>query len=305
MAAVLKAQLRLSWSQARALIERGQVRLNSTPCTDGARRVAPGQRLQVQLPHEAGESTPAARPDMRRNRAGGNDIIRYADAAIIVAEKPAGLTTMRHAHEAAEFGERGRRFLPSTFADLLTDQVQGKGRLIPVHRLDRDTSGLVIFARNPVAARHLGAQFRQHSVGRRYLAIVRGQAKAGRIESNLVDDRGDGRRGSGPGSGKQAITHVRVVEKLGDFTLVECRLETGRTHQVRIHLGEAGTPICGETVYDRPLHGKPLPDRSGCPRLALHAAYLAIDHPTTGERIEWHSQLPRELSDVVKHLRVS
>jgi 23S rRNA pseudouridine1911/1915/1917 synthase len=99
------------------------------------------------------------------------------------------------------------------------------------------------------------------------------------------------------------VTHVRVVEELGDYTLVECRLETGRTHQVRIHLGEAGTPLCGERVYDRPPHGQPLPDGSAAPRLALHAAVLGFDHPTTGRRLRWTSPLPPDLADLVRRLR--
>src|SRR6185369_6780768 len=106
-----------------------------------------------------------------------------------------------------------------------------------------------------------------------------GQAKPGRIESHLVRDRGDGRRGSGkePRAGERAVTHVRIVEEMGDYTLVECSLETGRTHQVRIHLGEAGTPLCGERVYDRPPHGRPLPDESGAARVTLHAASLGFE----------------------------
>jgi 23S rRNA pseudouridine1911/1915/1917 synthase len=96
---------------------------------------------------------------------------------------------------------------------------------------------------------------------------------------------------------------VRVVETLGEFTLVECELETGRTHQVRIHLGEAGTPLCGERVYDRPLHGQPLPDGSGAKRPLLHAAFLAIDHPATGKRMEWQAKLPDDMSALIKRLR--
>src|SRR5207253_9595288 len=131
-------------------------------------------------------------------------------------------------------------------------------RLLPVHSLDRDTSGLAVFARTQAAARHLGKQFREHTVERVYLALVRGRAEDRRIESCFVRDRGDGRRGSavrqgegekgrkGEGEkGTRAVTDVRVVEQLGEYTLVECRLETGRTHQVRIHLGEAGWPVCG------------------------------------------------------------
>src|SRR5438067_1016700 len=130
-------------------------------------------------------------------------------------------------------------------------------------------------------------------------------ARSGRIESYLTGDRGDGRRGSTtkPGEGQRAVTHVRVVEAVGDYTLVECRLETGRTHQVRIHLGEAGTPLCGERVYDRPPHGAPLPDPSGSPRVALHAARLGFAHPATGAWVEWESPLPADLMAVVERLR--
>ena len=161
-----------------------------------------------------------------------------------------------------------------------------------VHRLDKETSGLVVLARTPEAESHLGKQFRAHTIGRRYLALVRGVAKDARIESRLMADRGDGRRGSGA-DGQLAITHVRLIETLSEFSLVECELETGRTHQVRIHLGEAGTPLCGERVYDRPLHGKPLPDTSGAERPMLHAAYLAFDHPVT-ECMEWNATCQRK-----------
>jgi 23S rRNA pseudouridine1911/1915/1917 synthase len=239
--------------------------------------------------------------------------IRFADKHIVVVDKPPGLTTMRHPHEAAEFGSRARRFLPPTLADLLpgllarvrAGRQAGSPRVRAVHRLDKDTSGLAVFARTTEAERHLGRQFRAHTIERRYLAVVRGRATPARIESFLVDDRGDGRRGTStvPGQGKRAITHVRVVEPLGDFTLVECRLETGRTHQVRIQLAEAGTPLCGERVYDRPLHGAPLPDRSGAPRLALHAASLGFEHPATGQRMTWNTPLPPDLRALVKRLR--
>ena len=99
------------------------------------------------------------------------------------------------------------------------------------------------------------------------------------------------------------MTHVRVVEELGPFTLVECQLETGRTHQVRIHLGERGTPIAGERIYDRPLHGAPLPDESGARRLLLHAATLALGHPTTGKRLRWKAPLPADFEKVLRHCR--
>src|SRR5262249_36784742 len=145
--------------------------------------------------------------------------------------------------EAAEFGRRARRFLPATLADLLpTLLARGKTKSDSVRAvppLAKETSGLVVFSRDVQAERNLGKQFRDHTIDRRYLAIVRGQARSERIESMLVDDRGDGRRGSTitPGLGKRAVTHVKVLEAIEDYSLVECRLETGRTHQVRIHLG--------------------------------------------------------------------
>jgi 23S rRNA pseudouridine1911/1915/1917 synthase len=237
-------------------------------------------------------------------------VVRYADAHVVVVEKPAGLTTMRHAEEEAEFGRRARRYLPPTLADLLPGLLaQGKpGRQPPVravHRIDKETSGLVVFARTAAAESNLGRQFRAHGIDRRYLVVVRGRARPGRIESWLVRDRGDGRRGSGaaPGDGQRAVTHVRVVKELGEYTLVECRLETGRTHQVRIHLGEAGTPLCGERVYDRPPNGKPLPDGSGARRVMLHAAALGFDHPATGKRMQWSAPPPKDMADLVSRLR--
>jgi 23S rRNA pseudouridine1911/1915/1917 synthase len=316
LSAVLRARLGLSWSRARQLVEKRQVRINGQTCADVAKRLKAGQRVEVvrsggRLPRGQGGRSPRQR-DKSGARSGhavrpatpSGIVVRHADDAVAVVDKPAGLTTMRHADEAAEFGPRGKRFLPKTLADYLPRLIPGGGPLRPVHRIDRDTSGLVVFARNPEAEKNLGRQFRAHKVGRRYLAIVRGEPKEGRIESWLVRDRGDGRRGSGiAGEGQRAVTHVRVIESLGPCSLVECCLETGRTHQVRIHLGEAGAPLAGETIYDRPPHGQRLPDPSGAPRLALHAASLAFEHPLTGQRMEWESLLPEDLQAVIRRLK--
>jgi 23S rRNA pseudouridine1911/1915/1917 synthase len=233
-------------------------------------------------------------------------VIVYSDDAVVVVNKPAGLTTMRHAEEAAEFG-RGKRFLPKTLADLLPAALGAPNRpVIAVHRIDRDTSGLVVFARTRAAAEGLTKQFRKHSADRRYLALTRGTPKPGRIESVFVRDRGDGRRGSTSNfaeEGKRAVTRVAVLEELGKFALVECRLETGRTHQVRIHLGEAGAPLCGETVYDRPPDGKPLPDGSGARRPMLHAARLGFAHPESGDPMNWEVEPPRDFAELLEKLR--
>ena len=310
----LCTRLTLSRSDVRRLLRERLVRVNGAPCVDPDRRLQRGQRVQVRIsvaPSKKDKPAPQ-RPPPPPSPKGSRPIVRHVDEHVVVVEKPAGLTTMRHPGEAAEFGKRAKRFLPPTLADVLPDVLArrskgGETSVRAVHRLDNETSGLVVFARTVEAESHLGRQFRAHSVERQYLAVVRGRAKAGRIESWLVRDRGDGRRGSSTerGNGQRAVTHVRVVEALGEYTLVECRLETGRTHQVRIHLGEAGTPLCGERLYDRPLNGKPLPDGSGIGRIVLHAALLGFEHPATGERMRWTSPLPKDMAELVERLRSS
>ena len=173
-------------------------------------------------------------------------------------------------------------------------------RVRAVHRLDRDTTGLIVFARTAEAESLLGKQIRSNKMDRTYLALVRGQAKSERIETHLIQDRGDGRRGSTDqaNEGKRAVTHVKVVEDLGEFTVIECKLETGRTHQVRIHLGEQGTPLCGERVYDRPLNGKPIPDKSEAGRTMLHATFLGFEHPVTKKRMFWQSRMPDDMKAI-------
>jgi 23S rRNA pseudouridine1911/1915/1917 synthase len=124
------------------------------------------------------------------------------------------------------------------------------------------------------------------------------------IRSNLVRDRGDGRRGSTrlANTGKEAITHVSVEQRLRRFTLLSCRLETGRTHQIRIHLSESGHPVCGDKVYHRKPTGEEMPDPSGAPRLALHATELGFEHPASGEHLHWMMPLPADLQKLIAAL---
>lgn len=307
---ILQGALRLPRAEALHLIRAGQVRLAGQPCADPRRRVRLGQRVEVRVGPAKPERPRHAPAPQSVIPAGAKGVrIVYADAQLLVIDKPAGLTTVRHADEAAAFGTRAKKYLPPTLVDVLpavlaARGLSAKGRIRAVHRLDRETSGLLVFARTPDAERSLGLQFRAHTIGRVYLALVRGTARDGRIESYLVRDRGDGRRGSGsPDEGQHAVTHVRVVENLGADTLVECRLETGRTHQVRIHLGEAGTPLCGERIYDRPPHGAPLPDASGAERPMLHALTLELDHPVTGARMTWTAPPPRDMHALLRQLR--
>ena len=315
VSAVLRTRFSLTWSQAHRLVENGHVRVAGFACSDPGHRIKNGNRVWLREGTvevrktdggrgKAEKPKPPARPKppapTKKTRAVEppsvfrlpSSALVYSDDSIVVVNKPAGLTTSRSAEDAAEFGDRGKKFLPKTLADLIPGLLGTPGaRVIPVHRLDRDTSGLIVFARTPAAAESLTAQFRKHTAERRYLALVRGEPTDGRIESVFVRDRGDGRRGSStdpnPPDGKRAVTRVKVREQFPGFALVECRLETGRTHQVRIHLGEAGTPLCGERIYDRGVNGSPMPDASRAKRPMLHAAKLGFEHPVTGEAVRW------------------
>jgi 23S rRNA pseudouridine1911/1915/1917 synthase len=332
--AILKLRFGIPWAQAKRLVERGHIKVSGQVEKDVARRVKLGKRVEVapgtievktatlpgapqqkkEPPKPVEKVKPSAKPRAASKPAqASNELlppnaIVYQDEDVVVVNKPAGLTTMRHAEETAEFGARAKKFLPKTLADLLPAALGTPNRpVIAVHRLDRDTSGLIVFARTRAAADDLMRQFRKHTTERRYLALTRGAPTAKRIESVLVPDRGDGRRGSTTDlvaeDGKRAVTHVAVVEQFGSFALVECRLETGRTHQVRIHLGEAGAPLCGETVYDRPIDGKPKPDGSGAARPMLHAAKLGFAHTDTGEAMSWEVSPPADFAELVKRLR--
>ncbi len=307
-----------TWGEIRKLIRARRVLVNGNLCLDDARRLKQTDVVKV-LPYST--APPPRESDI---------VVRHLDTHVVVVEKPSGLTSVRHAEERGWSGKRRERdptledLLPRVIAKIeaarRTPPRRGKragrpplrepapSRTYPVravHRLDRDTSGVMVFARTASAERHLVFQFREHSTERRYLAIVHGHIESQTITSNLVRDRGDGRRGSTkqPGVGKRAVTHVRVLERIGDFSLVECQLETGRTHQIRIHLSEAGHPVCGDKVYGRDRFGPRGEDSSGAPRLALHAARLAFTHPSTQQRMHFEMRLPRDLHQFIQQLR--
>jgi 23S rRNA pseudouridine1911/1915/1917 synthase len=229
----------------------------------------------------------------------------------VVVEKPAGISTVRHPAER-DWSPRRKQLSP-TLEDIVPRLIaererrlaEARGRLRIVHRLDKETSGLLVFARTVAAEQGLGRQFRAHTVTRRYLAIVPGRVEPQTVATRLVRDRGDGRRGSTPAGslGKEAITHVAMEERLPGYSLLSCRLETGRTHQIRIHLAELGHPVCGEKVYNRRPVGPPLPDDSGAPRLALHAFELGFLHPVSGAGLHWTMPLPKDLQAFLDGLR--
>lgn len=310
---VVAGILRAPRSRAESAIVAGGVRVDGKVCRRPGYSVRPGQRVTMSAEERSEPRREKRRRPSPANQGDGVKIrlaIVYQDDSILVVFKPAGVTTVRHSDEVADAGSKAR-FLPPTLIDLLPGSVKGpthgRFRLRAVHRLDRETSGLVVVARTPEAESHLGKQFRQHSIERRYLALIRcptaDLARNATIESHLVRDRGDGRRGSGAaGDGQHAVTHVRVLEAFARGALVECTLDTGRTHQVRIHLGEQGTPLCGERIYDRPCHGVPVADDSGADRPMLHAAFLAIDHPKTGRRLSWTAEPPDDFQQCQERL---
>lgn len=311
-----------SWSQAKRLVHNRHVQINGNLCTDETRPLKDGDVVKVWLEPVAG---PVRADDVR---------IQYLDAHLLVVEKPAGVTTLRHSEEQ-HWSERRRQFQP-TLDEMLRQILARKGKstaqgyeagrgkdagkggqpaargrrpeppsIRAVHRLDRDTSGLMVFARTAEAERLLVQMFRKHDLHRVYWAIAHGHVQTQTFESFLIRDRGDGLRGSSPrsGEGQRAVTHVRPIESLPGYTLVECRLETGRTHQIRIHLAEAGHMVCGEKVYVRRLHGKPVKDISGATRQALHAAELGFCHPITGQRLNFQMPLPEDMQRLLQRLR--
>ncbi|MGL4420065.1 MAG: RluA family pseudouridine synthase [Gemmataceae bacterium] len=304
LAKVLRSRLhesQPSWAAVRQLIDSRRVQIGTVLCTDSTRRLKEGERITL-----------LAKPE-RIVRAATTDglVIRFLDEHVVVVEKPSKMNTVRHPAEL-EWSEERRRADP-TLQDV-TQWAIGRQKLRSAHslpplrivqRLDRDTSGLVMFARSVLAERHLGMQFRKHTVQRRYLAVVPGQLTPRTFRSVLVRDRGDGRRGSTTlkNTGKEAITHISIEERLNGATLLSCRLETGRTHQIRIHLSEAGHPICGEAVYTQTVGGVPyivMP----APRLALHATELGFIHPVTNAPEHYTMPLPADLAQFVERLRL-
>lgn len=300
-----------SWSRVQKLVRSRHVLVHGNVCTDAARRLKEGEVVKV--------LEVAAAPLPR-----ADDVkIVYVDDDVVVVDKPTGLTTTRH-HEELSWPAKRRQMQP-TLEELVPEAIgrhlaaRGAGRPRPgakpaprrrvppvraVHRIDRETSGLVVFARNVPAGRILAEQFRLHTTHRRYLALVVGRMGRGTIRSHLLRDRGDGRRGSVEGEeGKLAVTHVAPVEHFGDaYTLMECRLETGRTHQIRIHMAESGHPLCGERVYAAPRRDGPR-DESRAARVMLHAAELGFVHPVSGEELRFTSPLPADIKQVLAALR--
>jgi 23S rRNA pseudouridine1911/1915/1917 synthase len=276
-----------AWSEAKRLVERGKLFVDGKALTDPAARVRVGQTVEVRR---------AARAPMPE--APGR--IVWEDSQLVVLDKPSGVSSVPY--------ERGET---DTAMDLVRTHWRRQGKratetpLHVVHRIDKETSGLIVFAKTKPAEKGLGELFRAHDVERTYRCVVHGTLTDRRIESRLVEDRGDGLRGStrDPRRGKRAVTHVKVLGAVGALaTECEVRLETGKTHQIRIHLSENGHPLVGERVYVRDFTKKG-GELLEAPRLLLHAATLGFVHPGTGERLRFESELPEDYRSAVEGLR--
>jgi 23S rRNA pseudouridine1911/1915/1917 synthase len=217
-------------------------------------------------------------------------MILYRDDSVIVVDKPAGLVV----HPAP--GHRGE-----TLVDLLRGMAAGGPRERPgiVHRLDRDTSGLLVVAASEAAHRDLARQVRDREVGRHYLALVEGRvrSRSGTIDAPVGrDHRARERMAVGGRRPREARTHFEVVELLPGDTLVEALLETGRTHQIRTHFAAIGHPVAGDRRYG---HGP----RHGLERQFLHAHRLSFRHPDTGQEVSFESKLPPDLAKALERAR--
>ncbi len=335
LAAAIKEKLQCkSWGEARKVVAQRRIQLNGNLCLDPARRLTEKDVLKVWR-------EPLPKPvDKAAVR------FVHIDDDLLIVEKPPRVTSARHYEERAmktrrrqlqptfeeliplalaayirkqraverklERAPTEEEILAHTYRDMdreeeFVKQFSYKLKVIAVHRLDRDTSGLMIFARNQRTAERLGKLFRTHAIDRRYNAVVVGHPEMQSIESYLIRDRGDGHRGSAtdpiPEDAQHAITHIRPLEKIGKYSIIECKLETGRTHQIRIHLAEAGHPLCGETIYHRSIDGQTIDDKSQAPRQALHSSALRFVHPTSGKILKFNSPWPTDLDKWIAKLR--
>lgn len=293
IAAVVRQQTGVAWSRARRLCTEGRVTLDGKRCLDPATRVAPGSTIAVN------EHAPRLRTGPLAESA-----IVFCDRDLVVVDKPAGMLSVADAP--------GNKETLADFTRTLLRRIGGHGvdvQLGVVHRLDKDTSGLMVFARTAHAKRSLATQFREHTIDRVYHAIAHGIVTAQRVATDLLLDRGDGMRGShgvfrrpdpdAPVAAKRAVTHIRPIAALAGATLVECRLETGRQHQIRIHLSELGHPLVGERVYVRDYAGPMIE----AVRPMLHARMLGFVHPRTGERLSFQREPPDDFRVKLASLR--
>jgi len=286
----------LSRSQIKRLIETGKVRIEGRKAKPGL-RLREDERVTLILPEPKKMEVEAEAIPLK---------VLYEDRHLIVVNKPAGLVV----HPAA--GNYSGT-LVNALLHRCPDLAGIGGVLRPgiVHRLDKDTSGVLVVAKDDPAHRSLSDQFRKHTAERRYMGIVFGQlSDEGQVDAPVGRHPTHRKKMSArPRKGREARTHWRVLERFRSFNLAEFRLETGRTHQIRVHLSSIGHPILGDPLYGgrkRLASVEPPPLRQGLQKLkrqALHAASLGFVHPVTGEALKFASSLPEDILEAVGLLR--
>ena len=274
----------LTRSAAQRLLEEGSVTVNGGPVRKNY-KTAPGDEFTVTLPDpEPVDIVPQNIP---------LDVV-YEDGDVIVINKPVGMVV--HPAPGHPDGTMVNALLYHCGASL--SGINGELRPGIVHRIDRDTSGLIIAAKNDRAHLALAAQLQDHSLYREYEAVVHGgfQSDSGTVNAPIGRHPVDRKKMAVlRDGGREAITHWAVVTRFGPYTHVRCRLETGRTHQIRVHLSHTGHPLLGDAVYG----GKPFPGLTG---QCLHARRLTFIHPSTGEEITVDSKLPDWFQGVLTRL---
>ncbi|MBN8848973.1 MULTISPECIES: RluA family pseudouridine synthase [unclassified Sphingomonas] len=285
----------LSRERLKVLIAGGKVERDGQLVREPARKAAAGETFAVTVPDPAPARNEAQDIPLR---------IAFEDEHLIVVDKPAGLVV----HPAA-----GN--LDGTLVNALLHHCKGSlsgigGVARPgiVHRIDKDTSGLMVAAKTDRAHEGLAKQFADHSIDRRYLAIVSGQPTppAGSVDATLARSPQNRKKIAIVANGKRAVTHYRTVERLRrDAALVECRLETGRTHQVRVHMASLGHALLGDPVYGRTKQAhRALLETLGFRRQALHAARLGFIHPITKVALSFESTMPADMQELFIQLNV-
>jgi 23S rRNA pseudouridine1911/1915/1917 synthase len=287
----------LSRERVKSLIKGGRVAdASGTILWDPSAKAAAPATLEIRIP--VATPTHNIAQDMGL-------VIAFEDEHLIVVDKPAGMVV----HPAAgNFDGTMVNALLHHCAGQLSG-IGGVARPGIVHRIDKDTSGLIVAAKHDRAHEGLAKQFAAHSIDRRYIAIATGRPMpvSGTIDAALGRSNTNRKKMAvvAADRGKRAVTHYRMIEPLQHASLIECRLETGRTHQVRVHMAHIGHPLVGDPVYGRAR--KPLSDTlkdRNFVRQALHAAHLGFIHPVTGNVLALDSELPADMRELIDELRV-
>jgi 23S rRNA pseudouridine1911/1915/1917 synthase len=271
----------LSRTQARVLLDIGGVFVGGRRVKVASRAVHAGEEVVAVMGGAFSRATkrPGREARAEDERRLPDYAVVFEDEDLVVVEKPAGLLT-------APTPESDRNNLAMLLSRRTGPRPGSEPSIFVVHRIDLETSGLVVFAKTPDANRALSEKFRIHDIERAYLAVVMG----------LFPD--DVTRIARPIGGRTAVTHVEIRERLGALaTLLECRLETGRTHQIRLHALALGHPVVGDAKYGAPFRAAP------APRMALHATTLGFAHPRSGAALSFVSPLPADLADWVDRVR--